>query len=233
MSAAPGAAGAGAGTGTHPADGAGPLALADWRRRVADGYAQVRRLAAGPEGPEEAWGHWRGVRDELFAAHPQSPLRAEARAAFTGLPVWPYDAAWRLRGSAALADEPEELGVAHSGEGATAFQRIGTVAFTAPDGVERTLALLWLAGYGGGLFLPFRDATCGTETYGGGRYLLDQPKSADLGAAADELILDFNFAYHPSCAHDPRWSCPLALPGSTLDVPVEAGERLARGHDAR
>ena len=80
--------------------------------------------------------------------------------------------------------------------------------------------------YGGGLFLPFRDATSGEQTYGGGRYLLDGAKSADLGGTDGRLVLDFNFAYHPSCVHDPRWSCPLAPPANTLPFAVEAGERL-------
>ncbi len=92
-------------------------------------------------------------------------------------------------------------------------------------GREHTLSAFWLDQYGGGLFLPFRDATAGTSTYGGGRYLLDTAKSADLGTEEGRLVLDFNFATHPSCVHDPRWSCPLAPPGERLDVAIEAGER--------
>jgi uncharacterized protein (DUF1684 family) len=85
-----------------------------------------------------------------------------------------------------------------------------------------------MAGYAGGLFLPFRDATNGTETYGAGRYLLDAAKSADLGGDPERrsLILDFNFAFQPSCAFDPRWSCPLSPPENRLDLRIEAGERL-------
>ena len=85
-----------------------------------------------------------------------------------------------------------------------------------------------MAGYAESLFLPFRDATNGTETYGAGRYLLDGAKSADLGGdqARSTLVLDFNFSYHPSCAFDPKWACPLAPPENRLDVRVEAGERL-------
>jgi uncharacterized protein (DUF1684 family) len=79
------------------------------------------------------------------------------------------------------------------------------------------------------VFLPFRDATSGGASYGGGRYLLDTIKSADLGSelASGTLVLDFNYAYHPSCAYDPRWVCPLAPPASRLAIPVHAGERLA------
>jgi uncharacterized protein (DUF1684 family) len=85
-----------------------------------------------------------------------------------------------------------------------------------------------MAGYAGGLFLPFRDATNGGETYGAGRYLLDAAKSADLGGDADRatLTLDFNFSFQPSCAFDPKWACPLAPRENWLDVPIRAGERL-------
>ena len=86
-----------------------------------------------------------------------------------------------------------------------------------------------MEGYAGGLFVPFRDATNGTETYGAGRYLLDAAKSADLGGdpARRTLMCDFNFSYQPSCAFDPQWACPLAPPENRLDVPVRAGERIA------
>jgi len=90
----------------------------------------------------------------------------------------------------------------------------------------RRLELYWLDGYGGGLFLPFADATSGDETYGAGRYLLDTVKGADLGQYDGRLVLDFNFAYQPSCAYDPRWTCPLAPPANRLSVAVRAGERI-------
>jgi uncharacterized protein len=85
-----------------------------------------------------------------------------------------------------------------------------------------------MEGYSGGLFLPFRDATSGNETYGAGRYLLDTAKGADLGgdAASWELLLDFNLAYNPSCAYEPHWNCPLAPPENTLRQAVRVGERL-------
>lgn len=91
----------------------------------------------------------------------------------------------------------------------------------------RELTVYRLGGYGGGLFLPFRDGTAGTSTYGGGRYLLDTIKGADLGLQDGRLVLDFNFAYHPSCCYAPRWTCPLAPPENAVDTPIQAGERLA------
>ena len=109
-----------------------------------------------------------------------------------------------------------------------AFRRIGWLEIPFPAGPRR-LGLAWLEGYAGGLFLSFRDATGGAQTYGGGRYLLDAAKGADLGGdpARGTLILDFNFAYQPSCAFDPRWACPLVPPENRLDLPIRAGERLA------
>jgi uncharacterized protein (DUF1684 family) len=111
--------------------------------------------------------------------------------------------------------------------GEQSFARVGSIEVPFAAGPRR-LGLFWMAGYAGGLFLPFRDATNGTETYGAGRYLLDAAKSADLGGNGDQrtLVLDFNFAFQPSCSFDPRWSCPLSPPENRLDLRVEAGERL-------
>ncbi len=125
------------------------------------------------------------------------------------------------RGTAAV-DLPVSAG------GVMAFRRFGTVEIPFPAG-SRRLDVFWMEGYAGGLFLPFRDATNGSETYGAGRYLLDAAKGADLGGdrVAGTLVLDFNFAFQPSCAFDPRWACPLAPPSNRLDLPIRAGERLA------
>ena len=89
------------------------------------------------------------------------------------------------------------------------------------------LDVWWLASYGGGLFLPLRDATAGDTTYGAGRYLLDTVKGADLGRTRDGgWVVDLNFAYNPSCAYDPAWACPLAPAGNRLETPVPVGELI-------
>jgi uncharacterized protein (DUF1684 family) len=108
------------------------------------------------------------------------------------------------------------------------FDRIGRLEIPFAGGPRR-LSVFWLREYSGGIFLPFRDATNGRETYGGGRYLLDTAKGADLGGVADAgtIVVDFNFAYQPSCAFDPRWSCPLSPPENRLDLEIRAGERIA------
>jgi uncharacterized protein (DUF1684 family) len=109
-------------------------------------------------------------------------------------------------------------------EGSVTFERVGLARFEL-HGQPASLELYWLEAYGGGLFLPFADRTSGQETYGAGRYLLDTVKGADLGMDGAQLVLDFNLAYNPSCAYDPRWVCPLAPAANRLPFPVRAGER--------
>jgi uncharacterized protein len=205
------------------------LWLADWRRSMAVLYADVRAMARTD--PGAALSHWRAVRERLFREHPQSPVPPDARAGFEARH---FDPDPRLRYEVPLEPAPPPapgafaLELPNSGADTLSFSRVGTVTLPLPDGA-RQLSVFWMAGYSGGLFIPFRDATNGTETYGAGRYLADGAKSADLGGdpATGALILDFNFAFQPSCAFDPRWACPLAPPENRLDVQIRAGERLA------
>jgi uncharacterized protein (DUF1684 family) len=196
---------------------ASTASLWDWRRRVAALYAGVR--AAGD--PARAWAEWRRGRDALFLDHPQTPLPPAQR---RPLAYFPYAKAFRfevgLRPAAGGAPETIEAG------------RDGTVtllpfALTQGLGVAlgAELTLYWIAGYGGGVFLPFADATSGAATYAGGRYLLDTIKGADLGQTKGRVVLDFNFAYNPSCSYSDRWVCPLAPAANRLPTPVAAGER--------
>lgn len=199
------------------------MTLLDWRRSVAALYADVRATADADVGG--ALARFRAGRDRLFRGHPDSPLDLAARAAFTGLPYWPHDPALHFETRVEpLAAETRGPTTATSLAGEQfPLKRIGRVRLPVGD-----LDVYWIAVYGGGIFVPFRDATSGTETYGAGRYLLDTVKGADLGGHGDRLVLDFNYAYHPSCAYDPRWSCPLAPSANWLTVPVRAGERLGQ-----
>ena len=179
--------------------------------------------------PAIALGHWRVVRERLYREHPQSPLPPAARATFQAA-HFEHDPSLRFEGFVAPA--PATGAAAGFGPGAEtaetlAFTRIGRIAVPFAEG-PRSLSVFWMTGYAGGLFIPFRDATNGNETYGAGRYLLDAAKGADLGGdpSRGTLVVDFNFAYQPSCAFDPRWACPLAPPENRLDLAVRAGERL-------
>ncbi|RKR75593.1 DUF1684 domain-containing protein [Frondihabitans australicus] len=203
--------------------------VADWRRRIHALYREVRaageRAEAGDEAAiEAAHDLWRRTRDDVFATHPSTPLLPDDRPGFTGLPTTPYDPAWRFEVEIQPA-EAHRMIVPTGTDGDVPFDRIGLVDV---PGVGR-LDVWRLASYGGGIFVPVKDALAGKPggTYGGGRYLIDTVKGADLGAgaAARSLVLDFNFAYNPSCAYDPAWACPLAQPGNTVPVEIPVGER--------
>jgi uncharacterized protein (DUF1684 family) len=184
------------------------LDLLAWRRAVTELYAEVRASS-----PERGHALWRRGRDELFRSSSQSPLLPDDPRRSTGLPVPAYDPAWRVE----VPLEPAPA-ARRTLNGDVTMDRVGVLR--TPWG---SLDAWWLADYAGGLFVPLRDRTAGTTSYGAGRYLLDTAKGADLGGA---VVVDLNFLYHPSCAYDPAWSCPLAPEGNVLDVAVPVGEQL-------
>jgi uncharacterized protein (DUF1684 family) len=195
-----------------------PLQLTSWRRSVARLYADVRALA------DPAQGHtlWRSGRDDLFRHHPQSPLTEDDALRETGLPFWPYDPALRFTLELNAAPQ-QQLVIPTSSDGDITMHRIGRVELPLGFGLD----VWWLDQYGGGLFLPLRDGTSAHESYGAGRYLLDTAKGADLGGDDRSIVVDLNFAYHPSCRYNYRWECPLAQDGNRTSIRVEAGERLS------
>ena len=196
------------------------LELADWRRRVAVLYASVRAA----DDPAEGHALWRAGRDELFLTHPQSPLAADHPMRSAGVPYWPYDPAYRFVLPLQPAEPDVERVVPTSADGDVRQQLVGRLELPAPVG--GSLDVWWLHQYGGGIFVPVKDATARVTSYGAGRYLLDTIKGADLGGDHASLVVDLNFLYHPSCRYDPRWDCPLAGPGNTLTAALEVGERL-------
>lgn len=201
------------------------LDLADWRRRIGDLY----RLRGG-----DAVRAWRRGRDQLFATHTQSPIAPDDRPAFHGLRYFEPDPRYRIRCRLEPARPGDDwLDIDTGGEdGVIHYRRSGTLRFQL-EGVVHELTVFAMTGYGGGLFLPFKDATSGHETYGGGRYLFDTVKNADglsleITPGSTEVVIDFNFAYNPSCAYDDRWACPLAPKENWLTVPIRAGEKTYR-----
>jgi uncharacterized protein (DUF1684 family) len=193
------------------------LDLVDWRRRVGDAYRA---------GSLEAW---RAAREKLFREHPQSPIPLEERGSFPGLRWFEPDSAYRVP-ALLEAGGGELLEIDTGGEdGVIRYRRIGSLRFSLL-GRECRLTVLSIVGYGGGLFAPFRDSTSGSETYGGGRYLFDTIKNTDAGClevrpGSAEVVIDFNWATHPSCVYNPLYACPLAPRENWLPVAVRAGER--------
>lgn len=207
------------------ASAADGLTLLDWRRQVHQLYAAVRASSD----PAAAHALWRETRDDLFRRHPQSPVASSKD--FAGLPVAPYDPTWRFEAAVDPDVEPASIAIPTATDGVIPFERVGVVRLPNVGNLD-----VWaLRSYGGGIFVPFRDRTAGVSTYGAGRYLIDTVKGADLGGDVDlgtgagSLVLDFNFAYHPSCAYDPAWVCPLAQPGNVVDIEVPVGETLPPG----
>jgi len=195
------------------------LALLDFRRQVAEAYEQFRHS----NDPTAAIQNFRSFRNNLFKFHPQSALDSAQQQQFRGLEYFPYDPDFRIQADIKPSPDPLVLSLT-LGEGTATLERIGTAAVELPTG-KGVLDVFWIAGYGGGIFLPFGDATNRISTYGGGRYLLDTIKGADLGSVGARLVLDFNMAYNPSCAYNPRWVCPLAPPGNRLAFAVPVGEK--------
>ncbi len=214
------------------------LDLYDWRRRVAHMYQEREAALRGGEGELSVLRRFRAQKDALFASHPQTPLSAEQRQHFQGLRYFPYSRALRLEAQLVPELAEEESDLPASGAHAMRFRRAGRVSFII-DNMPLQFMVYWIDVYGGGLFLPFCDTTCGQESYAGGRYLFDTVKGSDFiqvdagrssanegwGYGGGRIILDFNYAYNPSCAYDERWVCPLAPNENRLPIPIRAGER--------
>ena len=211
------------------------LELAHWRRLTAEMYAAVR--GATEENANEIWMQFRETRDRLFASLPQSPLDEQGKRAFRALRYFPFNP--RLRFTVPLlplsmrpdgeGDQERTSRTFELPEGRLNCRAFGRVEFRPANSGSLRLTLYWVEGYGGGLFLPFKDETSGHETYGGGRYLYDTIKGADLGAGPSHVVLDFNYAYNPSCAYDSRWICPLAPGENVLPLRIDAGELAFEG----
>ncbi len=205
------------------------LALYDYRTQVATFYRERNRALLTGEEPATVLQRFRAQRDRLFATHSQSALDEEQRRQFSGLRYFPYNPALRFSVTIDSDVEPRRQLIAMNAEETMQITTVGRVRFvvgTSP--VE--LSIYWLDICSGGLFLPFRDTTCPADSYGGGRYLFDTIKGSDpVPAASSEdpahIVLDFNYAYNPSCAYNDRWVCPLAPVENRLNVAIAAGEK--------
>jgi uncharacterized protein (DUF1684 family) len=169
---------------------------------------------------------FRAEKDRVFAKDPHSPLTPEHRRTFRGLDYFAENPGLAIKASVDRKVEPGEVRMGTSGGEEQVYQRYGLVRFRVDD--EPAQLTLYSSDDSDELFIPFRDATSGRETYGAGRYL-------ELHAHGDDVTIDFNYAYNPNCAYDPAWSCPLPPPENWLKVPIRAGEKVfaaAAGHGA-
>lgn len=159
---------------------------------------------------------FRSEKDSVFAKDPHSPLTPAQRRAFHGLAYFEENPGLVIKATIDRNVEHEEVRMGTSAGEEQVYQRYGLVRFSV-DGQPAQVAL-YASDDSDELFIPFRDATSGRETYGAGRYL-------EVHAHGDEVTIDFNYAYNPNCAYDPSWSCPLPPPENWLKVPIRAGEK--------
>jgi uncharacterized protein len=163
---------------------------------------------------------FRAEKDRVFRKDPHSPLTPEQRGSFAGLAYFEPNPQLVINGTVDRNVEPGEVRMATSSGDEQVYRRYGVVRFRV-DG-QPTQVVLYASDDSDELFIPFRDATSGKETYGAGRYL-------EVHAHGDDVAIDFNYAYNPNCAYDPAWSCPLPPAENWLKVPIRAGEKSFAG----
>ena len=205
------------------------LDLYDYRTRVSAFYRQRNNTLRINEDPQTVLTRFRQERDSLFASHPQSALDEQQKRTFTGLHYFPFNPDMRFTAIVHTDIEPHSQEVVMNASENMKMTTVGQLEFAVAQQTV-TLSLYWLDIYGGGLFLPFRDTTSPQDSYGGGRYLFDTIKGSDFLFTLNEhrqmhIVLDFNYAYNPSCAYNDAWTCPLAPIENRLPVALPAGEK--------
>jgi uncharacterized protein len=168
---------------------------------------------------ESDFREWARRKDE-FMRSARSPLPAALRANFVGLPYHPYNPALEFK-TALEPDSKRETLVMPTSNGSQAiYERVGWFSFAVDD---QTVRLAGFAREGDdhpeALFVPFKDASSGKTTYGGGRYL-------EAALSGDSVSANFNFAYSPYCAYSEGWSCPIPPLENWLKTTILAGELL-------
>ncbi|WP_412070286.1 DUF1684 domain-containing protein [Rubrivirga sp. IMCC43871] len=163
------------------------------------------------------WTQWVAARDSLFRSE-VSPLVPEDLPGFDGIPYFDYDPAYAVPAVLVPSLTRDTVNFPTTTGALQRHVTAGHLVFTL-DGVQRRLEAFESVG-DTRLFVPFRDATSGDATYGGGRYL-------DLELEpTGRYALDLNRAYHPYCVYNVSYSCPLPPAENTMSTDVPAGERL-------
>lgn len=178
---------------------------------------------------EEIEKHRTGKNIKLMYSDP-SPLLQEQKKSFDGLKYFPPDIKYQVEGKLVKDDEPETVIMKTSGERTPFYIRYGTVQFNI-DGNELKLAvyqnkkMLDLTMDTNHLFVPFRDGTSGKESYKGGRYV-----DCVIPEEGNTMSLDFNKAYNPYCAYNPKYQCVIPPEENRLSIRIEAGEKKFEEH---
>ena len=201
------------------------LSLINWRREIFEIYSDIRRESNG----KTAWEKWRVKREELFKHHPESPtFNIKSIPGSYAQPIlYPYNPNFCLSSKYKVLESSEILELLTDNNSITRIQPfLETTNLFEKLNIE--LTIFKILGYGGGLFMPFFDIGCSSkgDNYEGGRYLIDTIKGADLGESRkNELRLDFNFSYNPSCSYNSKWTCPIIKHYNIIPVLIDAGEK--------
>lgn len=171
----------------------------------------------------------REQKRQQFRESGHSPLPSAMRGEqFPGLDYYDPDPEYRFVLSLSEHDDPERITVETTADGEQTYLRWGEFRFEL-DGERYTLQAYRPDQQTDRLWVPFRDATNGDETYGAGRYI---DLEFDHHRTADGWVLDFNTAYNPTCAYNYAYECPMVPTDNWLDVRIEAGERDFPGDPA-
>lgn len=195
-------------------------------RSVAAAVSLVAAIAcsSGPPPPDESdrlkrIEERRAAIDKSMREDPESPIPPEKRALLLPLRYYPPDLSYVVPAALRLAKERPVLEMPTSTGTIRRMERVGVLEFTL-HGQPMSLAAFVEEGQPlTSLFVPFKDATSGMETYPAGRYLDITPTATGL------YTIDFNAAYNPSCAFSEKYECPYPPPSNQLTVAIRAGEK--------
>ena len=169
----------------------------------------------------------RAEKDCLFRASDWSPLPENERTDFQGLKYFPVDLRWRFEGPVVTYDSLIKDTIVGTKGDLRPAVRYGYFEFKInqkPARLEIFKIFRPDKAYQDYLFLGFTDRTTGKSTYGTGRYI-------DLSIRPDNhYIIDFNNAYNPYCAYNPRYTCAIPPDENALPFAVEAGEKIYKDH---
>ncbi len=201
--------------------------LYDYRQRTFLMYRKRNSLLQEDTNPAAVAQQFREEKDDLFLNHPQSALDNDQKSKFKGLSYFPYNPSYVIE-TEIIEIPPRAITVQKNAYESMTMTSVAQVTFAIKDQAA-TLSIYWLELYGGGLFLPFHDATSPDTCYGAGRYLFDTIKGSNFLESMKNgkrtIILDFNYAYNPSCAYNKAWVCPLAPVENRIEPAIEAGEK--------
>jgi len=161
------------------------------------------------------------AKDKAFKSEQDSPLPSGERSGFQGLSYYPINPDLRFSAKLNRYAGPKQIRLGTNTGEIRSGLRYGYFDFQVENRACRlnVYKLEDAPDQGASLFIPFRDATSGKETYDAGRYI-------DLKENTSGIYdLDFNRAYNPFCVYNSKFSCPLPPGENMLEVPVRAGEK--------